>query len=250
MIGLLAAPLLLLLTLRANASLGRLLEARLLWGGLVLHARSLASLLRIKFFPEFPEAATLTVRYLSMYGWIVKAYVRGESKESEKEVLRTMLGDDTQDVQWLESQKKRTVAVTSRIRQLCGSMLDRLQDRSTASALQYIIDDKIAALETVVGGCERLFTSPIPPTYSRHLSRVLTIWILLMPMSFIAMGLSTAAVSASSAVASYVLIGIDEVGMEIENVFTLLPLQQLAGAVQNDVRDQFVPDMPEVPFPL
>jgi len=34
----------------------------------------------------------------------------------------------------------------------------------------------------------------------------------------------------------------DEVGVEIENAFQLLPLQQLAAAVQNGVRQQFITD--------
>jgi predicted membrane chloride channel (bestrophin family) len=60
-------------------------------------------------------------------------------------------------------------------------------------------------------------------------------------------GLSTLGISIATAVGTYVLVGIDEVGMEIENVFQMLPLQQLAGAVQNDVRDQFIPKQGEMP---
>jgi hypothetical protein len=41
-----------------------------------------------------------------------------------------------------------------------------------------------------------------------------------------------------SAIASYVFVGIDEVGMEVENCFSLLPLQQLACAAHFGVRDQ------------
>jgi predicted membrane chloride channel (bestrophin family) len=65
------------------------------------------------------------------------------------------------------------------------------------------------------------------------------------------MNLSVAGVVLPTAVATYVLVGIDEVGMEIENAFRLLPLQQLAAAAQNGVRDQIVPasgPMPEDEF--
>jgi len=41
----------------------------------------------------------------------------------------------------------------------------------------------------------------------------------------------------------------DEVGMEIENAFQLLPLQQLAAGVQNAVESQVLSTMPEVSVP-
>lgn len=56
-------------------------------------------------------------------------------------------------------------------------------------------------------------------------------------------------VTLATTVAAYVLVGIDEVGIEIENVFLLLPFQQISAACQNDVRDQFVADLPPPPPP-
>lgn len=245
--GFLAAPLALLLTLRANASMQRLLEARLLWGRLILHTRSLASVIRVYLYPACPQASTLAIRHIAMMGWILKATLRGESSESQQAVLRVMLPDE-RDFQWLASHPKTSVAVTYRLRQICSHMLESLIDRSSSSAIKFVIEDKIGSLEEVVGGCERLFGSPIPPTYSRHLSRVVVMWVLLLPMSLLSSpGLSTLGISIATAVGTYVLVGIDEVGMEIENVFQMLPLQQLAGAVQNDVRDQFIPKQGEMP---
>lgn len=116
------------------------------------------------------------------------------------------------------------------------------------------MEERLQGLETVIGGCERLFTSPIPPTYSRHLSRILSLWLGLLPLSLLAASIAMPwyGVTLATTVAAYVLVGIDEVGMEIENVFLLLPLQQVAAACQNDVRDQFAvadlpPPVPPVP---
>eukprot|EP00957_Ditylum_brightwellii_P193528 14737430-Ditylum_brightwellii.AAC.1 len=55
----LGAPLALLLTLRANASLGRLNKARLLCGRLIFHGRNLASFLRVYVQPIQPKAAIM-----------------------------------------------------------------------------------------------------------------------------------------------------------------------------------------------
>ena len=73
--------------------------------------------------------------------------------------------------------------------------------------------------------------------------------LLILPVSLVAAKLSTTGVVLATTIASYVLIGIDEVGMEIENAFQLLPIQQLASAVQAAVRNQLLPvgDVPPNP---
>jgi predicted membrane chloride channel (bestrophin family) len=229
-ISTLAAPLALLLTLRANASMARLLEARQAWGRLVLNGRSLASLLHVYLMSpsssnrhEDHAAAILAARYLSIMGWILKAKVRGETDESQREVLSTML--PTQEVNWLLSQTNRPVAITSRLRQLITVAFARMMTssrnndssilHSTMSSILFV-EQRLTELETVVGINERLFSSPIPPTYSRHLSRVLTSWLLLWPLSLASMaGFNTVGVVMATVISTYVLVGIDEVGMEI-----------------------------------
>jgi predicted membrane chloride channel (bestrophin family) len=125
-----------------------------------------------------------------------------------------------------------------------------------------LLEEGIANMEGVAGVCERILASPIPPTYSRHLSRVLVIWLAALPIGLIGSGVPILGVVTSTAFTSYVLIGLDEIGMEIEHPFSLLPLQQLAGAVQNGVGmqlidnecsdgsipDKIVCEMPEVPL--
>jgi len=187
------------------------------------------------------------VRHVALIGWILKAQTRGEEEQCQLDVLRVMLGESA-DYQWMKSQSKRTVALTTRIRQFCAVAMSNLGDRHYSSATHLCIEERIQELEAVVGACERLFGSPIPPTYTRHLSRVMSLWILLMPMSLISSGLAPAGVAFATTIAAYVFVGLDEVGMEIENVFQLLPLQQLAAATQNDVREQFISSPPETSF--
>lgn len=250
----LSAPLALLLTLRANASMARLLEARGAWGRMVLGTRTLSSILRTHVFPVHPSGAVLSVRYLALLGWLLKAQLRGESEESQRDVMRLMLGNDNdprrddEEYRWLMGQKKRTVALTSRVRRVCAAALSAASDNATSidrTSAQLMIEERLRELEVCVGICERLFGSPIPPTYSRHLSRVISLWILLLPVSLISSGVSTVAgVACATTVAAYVFVGLDEVGMEIENVFQIMPMQQLAAAAQGDAGDQFLSEMP------
>ncbi|CAJ1961769.1 unnamed protein product [Cylindrotheca closterium] len=239
----LLAPLALLLTLRANCSLGRLLEARLLWGRMVLHTRTLASLMQVYLLPHAPKTTLAAARLLAILSWQLKAYVRGESVELQREALNTTLDKETVD--WIldETQQpyqKSIVTIPSRIRQLCHAAMNHMEQEKQPNIPQYQVENEICKLEEVVGGCERLHSSPIPPTYSRHLSRVMALFNLTFPISLVSAGVNPFGVIVVSMIASYVFIGIDEVGMEIENAFQLLPLQQLAAASQKAVLDQFL----------
>lgn len=237
-VSLLSAPLALLLTLRANASVARLLAARQAWGALVLHARGLSSILANYIYPINPQAATLSVRYLAIIGWILKAQFRGEDEASQREVFKLML--QQKEYQWIiegQNSTKYCVAMLSRIRQICNLAMS--SSTSQVAPYLYFIEDSLKGIESSVGICERLFGSPIPPTYTRHLSRIMSLWLLLLPVSLVSSIGPSSTTVITTTLAAYVFVGLDEVGMEIENVFQLLPLQQLAAAVQNDVRDQF-----------
>jgi ion channel-forming bestrophin family protein len=185
----------------------------------------------------------LLLRHLTTIGWLLKSQVRGESSDYETQVLEVML-KGTPDHDWLMrrySQANRCVGVTSRMRQVCASLLDKTfrNDYYYPTAIHPLLEERITAIEAVIGGCERLFKSPIPPTYSRHLSRVLSVWILFMPIALVASGMSMLGVVMATMISTYVLVGIDEVGMEIEHCFPLLPLQQMAHAVQEGARNEF-----------
>eukprot|EP00957_Ditylum_brightwellii_P029276 2213128-Ditylum_brightwellii.AAC.1 len=66
-------------------------------------------------------------------------------------------------------------------------------------------------LDAVTGGLERLMGSPIPPTYSRHLSRIMVMYLANLPLALVASGTPSLGAMVASALASYVLIGVDEI---------------------------------------
>jgi putative membrane protein len=239
-VSLLSAPLALLLTLRANSSVARLLESRQAWGKLVLHSRGLASILANYVYPINPQAAVLSVRYLVIIGWILKGQFRGESEANQESLLKLML--TPQEYKWImkeQSSPKYGVAILSRIRQICTLAIISSSTAKVSPNHLYFIEDRLKELETSAGICERLYGSPIPPTYTRHLSRVMSLWLLLLPVSLVSTIGPTSTAIITTTLAAYVFVGLDEVGMEIENCFQLLPLQQLAAAVQKDSYDQF-----------
>ena len=80
------------------------------------------------------------------------------------------------------------------------------------------IDKTIGILVDITGACERIFKSPVPLVYTRHSSRFLTAFLILMPF---ALWESAGAywnhwISIPEAYAlSFFLFGIEEIGMQV-----------------------------------
>jgi predicted membrane chloride channel (bestrophin family) len=78
-----------------------------------------------------------------------------------------------------------------------------------------------------VGACERIFKSPIPLVYTRHTSRYVGFWLGLLPLAIWSADSSwnhLATVPAAGMI-SFLLLGIEELGLQIEEPFGILPIE-------------------------
>ena len=101
------------------------------------------------------------------------------------------------------------------------------------------LQDRISELTLCFGGMERILSTPLSPTYQRHTSRGIMLWLLLLPLGLIGAGCTTLLKMCLVEVAiAYVMLGIDEIGIQIEQPFDVLPLHALATGITNDVGDQ------------
>lgn len=107
--------------------------------------------------------------------------------------------------------------------------------------LSYAIDDlpmhfmrkneihrAVTIFEDNLGSSERILTSPVPLFYSRHLARFLATWLLLLPFGLydaFAGSWNHIAMIPAMAVISIMLFGIEEIGTQLEEPFTVLPMQ-------------------------
>jgi len=112
------------------------------------------------------------------------------------------------------------------------------------------IDTSLSVLVDLTGANERIFKSPIPLVYTRLTSRFLTFFLLGLPLALWGQLGETwnhwATVPAEFIVAFF-LFGIEEVGIQIEEPFSILPLeafcngaisatnQEMLGAVKSGV---------------
>lgn len=87
------------------------------------------------------------------------------------------------------------------------------------------LDEGLTAAGDAVGVCERIFHMPLPLSSTRHNSRVLMVALTFLP-AVLWPESGWSAIPASVLVA-FLLLGIEEVGVSIEEPLSILPLEQL-----------------------
>ena len=96
------------------------------------------------------------------------------------------------------------------------------------------MDKSVILLGDALETCERIFTSPVPLVYTRHTARFLSCWLLLLPLAlWEPFGTSwnhVAVVPATTLVAIF-FFGIEELAVQLEEPFSILPLSKLCDSV-------------------
>ena len=110
-------------------------------------------------------------------------------------------------------------------------LIDAMQLRSLDQNVQSLID--------CCGACERIRSTPAPFGYVVHLRRALIIYCLTLPLALVR-DYGWGAVLATLVI-SYVMFGIEEIGVEIEHPFDLtindLPLESLCDTIDRDLNE-------------
>lgn len=219
------SPLALLLAFRVNAATARFNEARGQWGRAVHHARDAAAMLASS--PDVPEAARVRCcRLLCSLGWALKASLRGDPDLNQ--VLLMLLATE-EEATHITSARNAPLALLSSLRRTTASL-------NVSVPLALRLSESITELGAAYGGMQRIYSTPMSPTYMRHTSRGLCMWLALFASSLVG-AVPIAAVLMIVLSTAYVMLGIDEIGIQIEEPFSVLPLSSLAAALSLDVLD-------------
>lgn len=84
-----------------------------------------------------------------------------------------------------------------------------------------------------IGVCDKLLRYPIPLAYTRHTSRFMIIWLSAMP--FTMWDICGWGVVPLTTVIAYLLLGIDEIGVQIEEPFGILPLEDMVADIHLEI---------------
>ena len=92
------------------------------------------------------------------------------------------------------------------------------------------MDKSIVIINDACTSVERIYSSPVPLVYTRHTARFLSTYLLLLPIglysSFNASWNHIAMIPATAVVAMF-LFGIDELAIQLEEPFSILPLEAM-----------------------
>jgi len=229
-LGFLASPLGLLLAFRVNSVVARFHEARSMWGMLIFTARDASSTLAAAH-AKIPLATRLRCcRLLVCFGWAVKAATRPE--DDVRPVLDALLPAD--EAATVAASRKPPLALLSRLRKT-------LQPLPLPHHVALHLQTSVSELNRHYGGMERLLSTPLSPTYMRHALRGLLLWFAMLPCGLLSAGCKSWAKLAIVCVATaYIMLGIDEIGVQIENPFEVLPLHGLAAVLTKDVVEELL----------
>ena len=138
---------------RNSASYSRFVEARNLWGTVLIAERTLVRQLR-NILPAEHDAHRRIVSYLVAFSWSLKHQLRKTDPTAD---LRRLLPDDK------VAEILASSMPTNRILLLVGNEIGQLREAGKLSDITYgLMDNKLDELAHVLGGCERLATTPVP----------------------------------------------------------------------------------------
>lgn len=226
----------LLLIFRTNTAHDRFWEARKLWGGMVNTVRNITRRICIVIEEREPEdriEKDEVLRLVVAFAVAMKLQLRREPVNSELASL-------------MSSSKYYTLQDVNhpplKIAYWIGDYFQHQYERECiddmeSNALHLLLDEMV----NLLGACERILKTPVPLVYTITLKMLLTFYFLLLPWELVN-GLSwwTGPILAFL---SSILLGIDEIGAEIEEPFghdpNDLPLDVICKTMLRNIDDLY-----------
>lgn len=224
----------LLLVFRTNTAYERYWEGRKLWGGIVVNTRNLSRQIWINirgFDPKSKAEKEVSLKLLNAFALTTKLTLRREDLNSEIEALLTP--EQYQELQATKTPPLKLIAWIGNYLQI--QYQKENLDRYQFAALNQLLDNLVEAFT----GCDRISKTPIPLSYAIYLKRVTLLYCIALPFQCVAtVGWWTGLIVG---LISFVLLGIEQIGNEIEDPFGLdpndLPLDTICQTIQANLED-------------
>jgi putative membrane protein len=218
----------LLLVFRTNASYERFREGRKMWGGMVNESRNLARTAST-FLRDRPSAVEHIILWTAAFSYASMHSLRGApglgpfaERLPKAEVTETLAAQHV------------PLAVALRV---SNRLAEERQGGHLTDYVMMAIDANVQQLIDYLGACERIQKTPLPFAYVVHLRRALVLYCLTLPFALVEAFDWTTIIY--TLIVTYILFGIEEIGVEIENPFGTdyndLPLEKICGTIERDL---------------
>jgi ion channel-forming bestrophin family protein len=224
----------LLLAFRTNTAHERFWEGRKLWGAMVNTVRNLARGIWIYIAESEPKDKTskeATMRLVVAFTVAMKLHLRRDLVNLELAPLMSSF-----EYHQLRDANHPPLEISLWIGEYLQTQHERqLLNVFQLNTLHKLLDDMI----DILGGCERILKTPVPLFYTIAFKALLLIYLLLLPWELVN-GL-TWWTGPILGFISLILLGIDEIGSEIEEPFghdpNDLPLDVICKTMSRNVED-------------
>jgi len=216
----------LLLVFRTNASYDRYWEGRKLWGGIVNESRNLARSASV-LLREDPELRLETLQWMTLFPYSVMHKLRGTGFQVD------FPGPASRALEVAGAQHP-ALAISVRLTEC----IQRARKTGVIGDIQQgMLDQNLQQLVDYLGACERIHKTPLPFAYVVHLRRALILYCSTVPFALAdTFGWTT---PVAVALIGYVFLGIEEIGVEIEDPFGQdpndLPLERICETIRKNV---------------
>lgn len=229
---------------RTNAAYDRWWEGRKLWGQLTNSCRHLTAEV-LAYLPGADQGATRRrlVQRLMVYVHVLRCELWGEARERDPDLKRLAKehalpeGDEGNTTSLLRTQLEELAALAQ------AGQLDARRLQS--------MDQTIAVLYDVQGGCERIKNTPFPPGYGFIAEILIRAYAVFLPLAIVD-DLRWWAIPVSILVCLAFKL-VSEVGRALEEPFTsassALPLFAMSSSIERNLRDALGDPGHPVPCP-
>lgn len=231
--ALLGITLSIFLAFRNNACYERWWEARKIWGEFVLTCRSLSRLSVVLDAPngEISLARKSLLQYCIAYAHALLIQLR---PASARHALNQMLPEAL--LQAVNASRNPPEMI---LRAMQALLVNALREAKIDVIQFQMLDELLQKLAQAQASCERIQNTPIPFGYTLLLHRTAYTFCFLLPFCFAnTLGWATPFVTA---LAAYTLFGLDALGNELEEPFSLganaLPINALTEVIEIDLKE-------------
>ncbi|MDP1821937.1 MAG: bestrophin family ion channel [Archangium sp.] len=222
----------LLLVFRTNQSYDRWWEGRKLWGAMVNTCRNLARSTSIHLAHD-PERLRRVLRLTQAFPAAATCVLRQQAWAP--------VGLEPDDVEAITSHNHMPTAIAQRI---TFHLEAERKGGRLADIVFTSIDHNNQQLVDIIGACERIHKTPLPFAYVVHLRRALVLYCATLPVALVqSFGWATVPIVYGL---TYVMLGIEEIGVEIEDPFegddNDLPLERITDGIQHSVASFLPPE--------
>ncbi|MEN9225686.1 MAG: bestrophin family ion channel [Thermostichus sp. HHBFW_bins_43] len=224
----------LMLVFRTNTAYERFWEGRKAWGSLVNDVRNLARLIWVAIEEQQSgdrEEKIKTLYLLPAFAVAMKQHLRQERLLDEIQPLVS-----PQQLQRLKDLNHPPLQIAFWI----GDYLQQQYETGRVEVYQLtIMVERLNSMVDALGACERILMTPMPLAYALHLKQLLLLYCLSLPFQMVqGLGWMTGPIVG---LLSFMLFGIEEIGIEIENPFGRdpndLPLDGICNKMRHNIAD-------------